>query len=41
MTKSKRKNNQALKFTLIEQAEEAEGNLFQEAWEIPKYISNN
>ena len=41
MAKSKRKNNRALKFPLIEQAEEAEGNLFQDAWEIPKYISNN
>ena len=41
MAKSKRKNNRALKFPLIEQVEEAEGNLFQEAWEIPKYISNN
>ncbi|GAB5053689.1 DEAD/DEAH box helicase family protein [Pediococcus parvulus] len=41
MIKSKKKDIQALKFPLIEQAEHAEKDLFQETWEISEYITNN
>ncbi|MBS0939842.1 DEAD/DEAH box helicase family protein [Lactiplantibacillus plantarum] len=41
MTKSKNKDVQSLKFPLVEQAEHAEKDLFQENWAIPDYITNN
>lgn len=41
MAKSKKKDIQSLKFPLVEQAEHAEKDLFQETWAIPEYITNN
>ncbi|OWW63300.1 restriction endonuclease [Enterococcus hirae 67-03-C5] len=41
MAKSKKKDIQSLKFPLVEQAEHAEKDLFQETWAIPEYIINN
>ena len=41
MAKSKKKDVQSLKFPLVEQAEHAEKDLFQENWDIPDYITNN
>ncbi|MFT8824992.1 MAG: DEAD/DEAH box helicase family protein [Liquorilactobacillus mali] len=41
MAKSKKKDIQSLKFPLVEQAEHAEKDLFQETWAIPEYIANN
>lgn len=41
MVKSKKKDIQSLKFPLVEQAEHAEKDLFQETWAIPEYIINN
>ena len=41
MAKSKNKDVQSLKFPLVEQAEHAEKDLFQENWDIPDYITNN
>lgn len=41
MAKSKKKDIQSLKFPLVEQAEHAEKDLFQENWAIPDYITNN
>lgn len=41
MVKFKNANKQVLRFPLIEQAEQAEKDLFQQSWEIPKYIINN
>ncbi|WP_125766695.1 DEAD/DEAH box helicase family protein [Lapidilactobacillus wuchangensis] len=41
MAKSKNKDVQSLKFPLVEQAEHAEKDLFQENWAIPDYITNN
>lgn len=41
MVKSKKKDVQSLKFLLVEQAEQAEKDLFQETWAIPEYITNN
>lgn len=38
--KSKKRDIQALKFPLIEQAEQAEKE-FYGLWEIPEYIKNN
>lgn len=41
MVRSKKKTNQTLEFPLIKQAEQAERDLFQEAWEIPNYVTAN
>ncbi|WP_412990210.1 DEAD/DEAH box helicase family protein [Pediococcus siamensis] len=41
MANSKKKDIQSLEFPLVEQAEQAERNLFQENWTIPEYITNN
>lgn len=41
MVKSKRRDSQILNFPLVEQADHAEKDLFQETWEVPEYIKNN
>lgn len=41
MVKSKKSSPQVLRFPLVEQAEYADSSLFQHAWELPRYISNN